>query len=51
MNTKYVVPAVTKHQGQKAALQDCAATIPHKKDALEACSAFASRIPHLELVH
>ena len=37
MNTKYVVHAVTKLQGQKAALQDCAATIPHTKDALEAC--------------
>ena len=51
MNTKYVVPAVTQLQGQNAALQYCAATIPHTKDALEACSAFASRIPHLELAH
>ena len=49
MNTKYVVPAVTKLQGQKTALQDCATTISHTKDALEACLAFASKIPDLEL--
>ncbi len=47
MNTKYVVPAVTKLQVQKAAFLDCAATILYTKDTLRACSDFASRVLHL----
>ena len=47
-NTKYAVPAVTKLLGQRAVWQDDPATIHRAEAALEACSAFASRVPHEE---
>ena len=48
MFTKYAVPAVTKLLGQRAVWQDDPATIHRAEAALEACSAFASRVPHEE---
>ena len=45
---KYAVPAATKLYGQRAVWQDEPATIHCTEAALEACSAFTSRIPHEE---
>ena len=48
MSTKYAVRAVTKLYGQRAVWQDDPVTIQHTEAALEAWSAFVSRIPHEE---
>jgi hypothetical protein len=48
MITKYAVPAVTKLYGQRVVWQDDPAMIHPTKAALEAFSAFSSRIPYEE---
>jgi hypothetical protein len=51
MITKYAVPAVNKLYGERSVWQYNPATIHRTEAALEACSAFASRIPHEEQAH